>query len=110
MKIKEYLSNKQGAILFLVSFGLLLLIIRDVPFLNIFFPENATLFIILVTTTVLFKLYRSYIFFLILTVPMMILSVTGSVSQAEQLAIFTFVILFILILDQTIYLFNDESK
>jgi len=109
MKIKDYLYNKQARILFLASFGLLLLIVREVPFLNIFFPENAIPFAISIAAIVLFKWYRSYIFFLILTVAMIIPTFTGSISQAEQLAILIFVILVIFIADQTLSLFKDES-
>lgn len=108
-RIKNYFLQRQNIILILLSLGVLLLIVRDVPFLNIFFPQNSILAAMFIIITILFKWYKNYLFFLILVIPTIILFITRS-SQAEQLAILIFFILALVIVDETISLIKDESN
>lgn len=108
-KIKEYFSKRQNIILTLLCFGVILAIIRDVPFFNLIFPENTSLFLIFVLTVALFRWYRNYIFFLILIIPTVILNFMGSVMHSEQVTILIFVILLMLIIDQTFAFLKNEA-
>src|SRR3990167_8339680 len=99
VKIKEYFNKKQHAVILLLCFGLALAILREVPFLNVIFPENTVIFLIIVITAILFKWYVKPLFLLILIIPTVILFISGSISHAEQLSILIFVILSILVAD-----------
>lgn len=110
MKIKEYFYGKENIILILLSLGLISLTVRDIPFLNIIFPNYATISVLFLTAIYLLKWYKKYIFYILLTIVTVISYFAGSIAQAEQLGILVFVVLTINIIDQTIQLFKNESK
>ncbi len=109
MRIKEYFYGKQNVVLILLSLAVLFLVVRGIPFLNIIFPDNATLSVLFVVASFMLNWYKSPSLYLLLGIATGILYFIGSNSQAEQLAILAFVILSILIVQQTIQLFKDES-
>ena len=107
-KIKTYFINKQYNILILLTLGVALLVIREVPFLNIFFPENTTLSIFIVLSVAVLGLYRNYIVLFFLAIILLPLHLMNLFIQAEQMAIIIFVILVILIFDETISFFKEK--
>jgi len=107
-KTKSYFQKKQFNILVLLIFGVILLVLREVPFLNIFFPENTTLSIFVVIFVAVLRLYKNYYFLLFLALILLLLHLLDLFIQAEQLAIITFVILVLLIIDETISFFKEK--
>lgn len=109
MKIKEYFYGRENIVLILLSLGVILLLIRDVPFLNIFFPDYTTLSFLFIVASFLFKWYKAISFYIILITVTALSFFANSSVVTEQLAILIFVILTINIVDQTIRLFKDEK-
>lgn len=106
-KIKEYLHNHQNLLFVALFSGVIFLLIREIPFLNLYFPSSTPLIAVLITIIILFNLYKLPAFLLGLAFILAILYLF-KITQAEQIAILTFVILFILIIDETISFFKEK--
>lgn len=109
MKIKKYFYGKENTILILLSLAVIFLILKDIPFLNIIFPNYATISVLFVVASFLLGWYKNFLFYVLLVFITVVSYFAGSVSQTEQLAILTFFILSIFIIERAVQLFKDES-
>lgn len=100
-QFKDYLSSQQLTLLVILLLGMLSLTIREVPFLNLYFPTSTPLIVISLGIIILFNLYRQFLFWLFLILLTLILYLGQVTTQAEELADFIFVILLILVLAET---------
>lgn len=101
-KIEALIHNQLNKVLILLSLAVVLLVVRDVPFLNIFFPQNTIFSVIFITAVILFGFYRKILFYSVFTILTIFLYIAKLTFQAEQTAILIFVVLSILILDEMI--------
>lgn len=101
-EIEALIESQRVKLLIIMSLGVILLVIRDVPFLNIFFPQNTIFSVIFTASVILFGFYRKILFFLVFTILTIFLNFAKLTLQAEQAAILVFVILSILTLDEFI--------
>jgi len=107
-RIEAFIDNQKAKLLVIISLAVMLLVIRDVPFLNIFFPQNTIFASISVLTIVLFRLYKNVLFILSLAILTMILLMLRLNFQAEQTAILTFFVLSVFILEEVIFLLRNK--
>jgi len=106
-QIKNYFYSRQQPLLVLIFLEFLSFVLREIPFLNLFLPQNTPLIIISLGLVVLFNLYRNFIFWSILTFLMFFLYLFQFIPQAEVLANFTFAVLSILIMIEIINFFRN---
>lgn len=99
-QLKDQFFLKQQAFLILIFLGLLSLTVREIPFLNLYFPRSTPLVILSLGLVILFNLYWKLFFWLFLVSLTAILTLGGIITQAEALADFAFLILFILVVTE----------
>lgn len=107
-EIRDYFYKRRSTFLILLTLGVLLLIVREIPFLNIFFPQNTTLSIISLATILMLRWYKSYLFFVFLLACLFVATLLGLLVQTEQAAVFIFVILIALIVDETLSFIKEK--
>ncbi|HBB76663.1 MAG: hypothetical protein A2186_03230 [Candidatus Levybacteria bacterium RIFOXYA1_FULL_41_10] len=109
-RIKEYFYKRQNRILVILSLSVLFLVVKEIPFLNIFFPDNAAFGVALISILILFKLYKNTIFIIFLAFFSFILYITEVVNHADQLAVLILVCLTVYMLEEaTVFLRNEIS-
>lgn len=109
-KIKEYFYARQNRILAILSLSVLFLLIREIPFLNIFFPESTAFGVAILSILILFKLYKNIIFLIFLAVFSFILYISEVVDNADQLAVLILLCLILNIAEETISIFKNENS
>src|SRR3989344_4606539 len=107
-KIKEYFYRRQERILVILSLSILFLVVREIPFLNIFFPEKTAFVVTVLSILILFKLYKNIIFLIFLTVFGFTLYISDVANQADQVAVLILVCLILFLIEESIVIFKDE--
>jgi len=108
-KIQKYFYKRQNRILAILSLSVLFLIVKEIPFLNIFFPDSTPFGVALLSILILFKLYKNITFIIFLVVSSFILFVSDVVDHADQVAVLILVCLILYLLEEIIILFKDEA-
>lgn len=108
-KLKEYFYKIQNRILAILSLSVLFLVVKEIPFLNIFFPDSTSFGVALISILILFKLYKNLIFIIFIGVLSFILYISDVVNQADQLAVLILVCLILYLLEEITALFKNEN-
>ncbi len=108
-KIKAYFYKRQNRILAILSLSVLFLLVKEIPFLNIFFPDNTAFGVALLSILILFKLYKNIIFIIFLAVFSFILYITDLVDQADQIAVLILICIILFLIEESIILFKNEN-
>ena len=108
-KTKEYFYARQNRILAILSLSVLFLLIKEIPFLNIFFPESTAFGVAILSILILFKLYKNIIFLIFLTVFGFILYISDLVNQADQVAVLILICIILFLIEESIIIFKDEA-
>jgi len=106
-KITDFFYRHQTSLIISLFIGVTLILIQELPFVNLYMPTVTPVWVFLVSIVILFKLFRMPKFLFGLFLLTIILYLFQLTLQVEQLANLFFVLLFILVIDGIVSLYKS---
>lgn len=101
-KITDFFYRHQTNLVISLFIGVTLILIQELPFVNLYMPKATPVWVFLVSLVILFRLFIKLKFLFSLFLAVIVLYLFQLTLQAEQLATFIFVLLFIAVIGEII--------
>ena len=105
--IESLLLRKHTNITYLLYCVIFSLLLRDIPFLNVYIPLSLPLLLFALWTILLFQIHTYPVFWFMLLSSTSLLYVGGRITQAELFVDLIVLIVFIIVVSEIIKLFRN---